>query len=194
VTGWTKAGSVRGPKGDPGVAGAPGPPGPTGATGPKGDPGATGSQGGTGATGPKGDQGATGPTGPQGAPGPQGVQGIQGPVGVTGPPGPQAVSTDSGNYARLGNDGKIYVPTPLPRAAGTVPIALANTASASVAVTFPAGRFTSTPAVVTAIEDPAYLNAVSARSPTGFTGWIRQPSGTKATVSTTFDWIAVGIG
>jgi hypothetical protein len=207
VAGEFGAQGPTGPQGATGPAGAPGAKGDLGATGPQGATGPTGAAGAdstvpgpAGPAGAKGDPGPigpiglTGPTGPQGVQGPQGPTGATGATGATGPPGPQAVSSDAGNNARLGSDSKIYVPTPLPRASGTVPIALANASSASVAVTFPAGRFSAAPAVVTAIENPAYLNAVSARTATGFTGWIQQPAGTKATVSTIFDWIAVTIG
>jgi hypothetical protein len=176
VAGEFGAQGPTGPQGATGPAGAPGAKGDLGATGPQGATGPTGAAGAdstvpgpAGPAGAKGDPGPigpiglTGPTGPQGVQGPQGPTGATGATGATGPPGPQAVSSDAGNNARLGSDSKIYVPTPLPRASGTVPIALANASSASVAVTFPAGRFSAAPAVVTAIENPAYLNAVSAR-------------------------------
>lgn len=80
--------------------GPPGPTGPTGATGPAGATGPTGAQGPIGNTGPAGATGATGATGPAGS------------TGATGPPGPSAVSADSGNFAHLGTDNLIYVPTP----------------------------------------------------------------------------------
>lgn len=70
-----------------------------------------------------GPQGEQGPMGPQGMPGQNGQNGLngndggygpagpQGPEGPQGPAGPTLVSRDSGNSARLGTDGLIYVPT-----------------------------------------------------------------------------------
>lgn len=51
--------------------------------------------------------------GPEGPEGPQGIQGDKGDTGDQGLPGPTAVSTDADNYATLGTDNKIYVPTPV---------------------------------------------------------------------------------
>jgi phage gp45-like len=131
--GPTGAQGPAGPKGDAGATGAtgpqgpagaastvPGPPGATGAQGPQGPIGNTGPQGATGATGPQGAPGADstvpGPQGPAGATGPQGPQGVQGPkgdtgaTGATGPAGGTSVSTDANNSARIGSDGKVWVP------------------------------------------------------------------------------------
>jgi phage gp45-like len=115
------AAGAQGPIGLTGPAGpagadstVPGPAGPTGSQGSPGTPGATGAQGPAGADsvvpGPVGPAGATGPQGPAGAAGAAGATGPQGPVGPQGPAGPTAVSTDANNAARLGTDGKIWVP------------------------------------------------------------------------------------
>ena len=99
-----------GPQGAPGAQGDTGPAGPIGQTGPAGAQGQTGpggSQGIQGAQGPQGSPGPIGPAGPQGSPG---STGSAGPQGVQGPPGPTVVSTDAGNRATLGTDGKIFVP------------------------------------------------------------------------------------
>ncbi len=85
---FENAGPIVGPQGEQGPTGATGPQGPIG---PAGAIGAAGPKGDTGAAGPKGDTGAAGATGPQGL------------------PGPTAVSTDAGNTATLGTDGKIFV-------------------------------------------------------------------------------------
>lgn len=132
-------GGEQGPPGPPGPPGAdstvPGPPGPKGDKGDQGNTGAAstvpGPQGPPGAPstvpGPKGDTGAQGvqgvpgaastvpgPAGPPGAdstvPGPKGDKGDTGAQGVQGVPGPVAVSTDANNSARIGSDGKIWVP------------------------------------------------------------------------------------
>ena len=77
---------------------------------------------GAGEQGPKGDKGDTGDQGPagndsvvpgpQGDAGPKGDTGDQGPKGDTGAEGPTVVSTDADNFAVLGTDGNIFVPTP----------------------------------------------------------------------------------
>ena len=71
---------------------------------------------GAGEQGPKGDKGDTGDQGPAGndsvVPGPKGDTGDQGPKGDTGAEGPTVVSTDADNFAVLGTDGNIFVPTP----------------------------------------------------------------------------------
>jgi hypothetical protein len=58
-----------------------------------------------------------GPAGPQGAAGAPGADstvpgpaGPAGPAGAAGPAGPTAVSADTGNAARLGGDGRLFVP------------------------------------------------------------------------------------
>lgn len=65
-------GSLKGEKGDPGIAG------PQGATGLKGDKGDIGLQGPKGEQGVKGDKGEVGPQGPQGLTGSQGATGAKG--------------------------------------------------------------------------------------------------------------------
>lgn len=117
----------QGPAGINGQDGAAGPQGIQGPIGPEGPEGATGSQGPQGIEGPAGADGAAGPQGPQGIEGPsgadgatggqgiQGIQGIQGETGangLVGPAGPNEVSSDADNYATIGTDNKIYVPTP----------------------------------------------------------------------------------
>lgn len=52
------------------------------------------------------------PAGPEGPEGPQGIKGDKGDKGDTGAPGPTVVSTDPGNVAVIGTDGRMYVPTP----------------------------------------------------------------------------------
>jgi hypothetical protein len=88
---------------------------------------------------------------------------------------------------KLGTDNKVYAPA---WAANTVPLSLNNAASTSVAVTFPAGRFTAAPVVVTVTETTTTISAVSARTPTGFTAWLATANAAKVTLSTTVDWIA----
>ena len=76
----------------PPTAGTPGPPGPQG---------------------PPGPPGPIGPAGPPGPMGPQGPIGPQGPAGPIGPPGPHVVSSDAWQYASIGSDSYVYVPTPV---------------------------------------------------------------------------------
>ena len=56
------------------------------------------------------EAGGEGPTGPEG---PEGPAGEDGSPGAQGPEGPTAVSTDADNFAVLGTDNLIYVPTPV---------------------------------------------------------------------------------
>ena len=118
-----------GPQGPQGETGAQGPQGETGPQGPQGIQGETGPQGPqgpqgeTGATGPAGADGAQGPAGPKGDTGdtgPQGPQGIQGDTGPQGPAGPTEVSSDAGNLATLGTDGKVKVASSHPHAISDV--------------------------------------------------------------------------
>lgn len=55
------------------------------------------------------------------------ITGPQGPQGAVGPAGPSAVSTDLGNYASLGTDNLIFVPTPtIPTGSSANPEALGS--------------------------------------------------------------------
>jgi microcystin-dependent protein len=141
VQGTQGPAGAMGAQGNPGAQGAPGP---TGPTGPQGIDGPTGPQGNTGAQGPQGVQGPSGATGPAGDTGPQGPTGTAATLDAgttsTGPAGSNAlvtqrgtasarifdftipkgdtggsvVSADTGNQARLGSDGFIYVPVAPP--------------------------------------------------------------------------------
>ena len=76
-------GSVRGPRGLPGLQGSTGPMGLTGAIGPAGPMGSAGPMGAIGPMGLPGATGETGATGPQGPRGDTGATGPQGPAGPT---------------------------------------------------------------------------------------------------------------
>ena len=77
-------------------------------------------------------------------------------------------------------------------ASGTVNTdAIANGASQTVAVTFPAGRFTSTPRIVVTPSNGRLTPAVQSPSATGFTAAFFNWSGANAGAAAGHAWIAV---
>jgi hypothetical protein len=80
--------TLKGEKGEIGLAGSVGPQGPKGDMGAAGAAGPQGPAGVDGAVGPQGTQGPKGDTGAQGFVGPTGPQGVKGDIGVVGPQGP----------------------------------------------------------------------------------------------------------
>lgn len=79
-------------------------------------------------------------------------------------------------------------------AAGVVTIGLSNANNGSVAVTFPAGRFATTPAVTATSEDGTMFAAAYSRTATGCRVFVRQFAGTAVTGSIVTSWVAVGVG
>lgn len=81
-------------------------------------------------------------------------------------------------------------------AAGDITVSLANAASGSVAVTFPAGRFTAAPAVVATVAglSTTYVAGTGGRTAAGVTVIAFHRAGTASTVALTVSWIARSIG
>jgi hypothetical protein len=102
-----------------------------------------------GPAGPQGPIGATGSAGPAGATGPQGPQGS---------PGPTAVSTDAGNTAVIGTDGKIFVPAGTGGGGGGAYLPLAG-GTMTGPITMPAGtvmNYTNTYSMFTATNGVSF--------------------------------------
>lgn len=78
------------------------------------------------------------------------------------------------------------------RLTGTVTVALSAASQGSVALTFPAGSFASTPKVVATVNAATfgYFAVVTAKSATGCTIGVSQRDGTAATGSVVVDWVA----
>jgi hypothetical protein len=146
-------------------AGAPGPPGPQGPQGPAGPEGPAGAAGAAGAQGPAGVAGAQGPQGPAGAAGAKGDTGAVGAVGAQGPKGDTGAAGAQGPQGPAGPTGSGW---PMSGAVVTIPAPTALNTPTSLAVTFPAGRFSAAP-IVTATASggsPQALDAVTTVSVT----------------------------
>ena len=82
-------------------------------------------------------------------------------------------------------------------AAGTATISLAAASAGSVAVTFPAGRFSAAPAVTASANNTAaqhYVMNTGTPSPGGVIVVASQKASTQATISFPVSWIARSIG
>jgi hypothetical protein len=76
--------------------------------------------------------------------------------------------------------------------AGTVSIVFNNVATATVAVTFPAGRFKSIPAALATAQDSStIITSVTAVTATGCTVTGRTYNGTALTATVAANWIAL---
>jgi hypothetical protein len=82
---------------------------------------------------------------------------------------------------------------PFALASGQVNVTATSAVSAQVAVSFPAGRFASTPRVfVQPYGTQSWIGHASALDATGVTVGIRHVDNTAATATVTVHWLAVG--
>lgn len=80
-------------------------------------------------------------------------------------------------------------------AGGTVNVALSNVAQAFTTVTFPAGRFTTTPKVTLATStDAAYLGLAAVPSATSMRAYAKRLDGTAVTATIAVSWLAANGG
>jgi hypothetical protein len=82
----------------------------------------------------------------------------------------------------------------MPRAvhAGAVTVPVSNAVSATLAVTFPVGKFTATPIVTVSTSGTSqWVGMSSGSSSTGFTATVRQVDGTAATASPSINYSAI---
>lgn len=87
---------------------------------------------------------------------------------------------------------KLDAMVPYRWAAGTVSISLSNASSGTLAVTFPAGRFTQAPIVTVTTANSHFLIATMAGlTATGFTAGVRHIDAATTTATLTVNWVAV---
>jgi hypothetical protein len=95
--------------------------------------------------------------------------------------------------------GLAVMPGNLKIASGSATLNLSNAANGSVAVTFPAGRFTAAPITVGNAQGGGgtdYICSIGANpapSATAVTIWLQQRAGTALTGARNIWWIAVGV-
>lgn len=81
-----------------------------------------------------------------------------------------------------------------PSAGGTVALTAANASTVTGSVTFPAGRFTTPPAVTVCANNGGWFGFQGTATATGTTLGVAQRDGTATSTTITAHWHAVGIG
>ena len=92
---------------------------------------------------------------------------------------------------RLDGSSGALASAPYGMAAGTVSVVFSNVPNSSAAVTFPAGRFSQPPNVLTAGQNSFFVTAAGSITATGFTMNVRHAQNTNQTTTVPTNWVAV---